>query len=155
MARENQLAWPTLSDVTERARQLLRTRRERSQHGQCAWDRLGQPSPCFGCLIPAASKRRQPFASPSPNVQHVDPLFALVAHEGQVTLVFSSNMRLRRGRLFVGQGVPGLLTVSRCSTTSSISSKKGRVVMVPENLLTPFRKTPLEGFESLPLLKVT
>ena len=49
-------------------------------------------------------------------------LVAFVAHEVQVTLRFFE--RLSCGRLLVGQGVPGLLTVSRCSTTSSIPSKK-------------------------------
>jgi hypothetical protein len=34
------------------------------------------------------SKSRQPFASPIPNVHHVNPLFALVADEVQVTLRF-------------------------------------------------------------------
>jgi hypothetical protein len=37
---------------------------------------------------PIPSKRRQPFTSPIPNVQHIDPLFAFVAHEVQVPLRF-------------------------------------------------------------------
>ena len=43
-------------------------------------------------------------------MQHVDLLFALVTDEVQVTLRFSSSIRLSCGRLSVGQGVPGLLT---------------------------------------------
>jgi hypothetical protein len=34
------------------------------------------------------SKRGEPFASPVPNVQHVDPLLILVAHEVNVALRF-------------------------------------------------------------------
>jgi hypothetical protein len=40
------------------------------------------------------SKSRQPFASLIPNVQHVDPLFALVADEVQVTLRFFQHHAL-------------------------------------------------------------
>lgn len=43
--------------------------------------------PCFGAFS-CTSKSRQPFASPIPNVQHVDPLFALLADEVQMTLSF-------------------------------------------------------------------
>ena len=53
---------------------------------------------------PPGSKRRHPFASPIPNVQHVDPLFAFVSHEVNVALrffkqhAFELRSPARRGR---------------------------------------------------------